>query len=227
MANFREFDILNALQTARKERNDLILWSCGYEKGTRILARVLGFSGDNVKLVIKGESNKSTLKKLLSSEKLGVYSQGSNFKFETRGISFYKNRLTIEFPKSINFLYQRRHDRYEVTKRRMVECTNLKTDQSKLNLPVYDISKGGISLLLDPVELRQLQDFDKDLKLTLDLAKAGEKLRARIVSIRKFESKAKLKTHRVSLAFEEIDELNNEVMGQFVNHFDNEAHGLT
>ena len=113
MTSFRDYDIENALKIARYQRNDIILCCSNYQKGSRILARVIGFKNGNVKLIVKEQSSVKALEKLFVNTKVIGYSQESNFKFKTEVKEFYKNRLTIEMPKVVEFLHKRKHNRIE------------------------------------------------------------------------------------------------------------------
>lgn len=218
MANFREFDIRNALKKVRNERNDIVLWSNGYQKGTRVLARIIGFTDGFVKLLVKSQSSEVSLERMFINSGVSGYSQESNFKFKSKVEDFYKNRLTIRLPHEVEFLHSRRYDRIEAPLGYQVRCGD-----ERIELPVYDISQGGISLLLNHSELGHFSGNDEAFQLDLFEEKFQELLKARLVSVRTLQGDNQGKTHRASFEFNDLTSEGETIVSQLVSRFDNEV----
>lgn len=216
MANFREYDIRNALKIARAQRNDIVLCCSSYQKGARVLARVIGFTEGNVKLIVKSQSSETALERMFINSMVLGYSQESNFKFKTKVEDFYKNRLTIRMPQEVEFLYKRKHDRIEAPQGYQVRCGN-----DRVELPVHDISNGGISLLLDHSELVHLSGNDDSFNLDMFEEKFQELLHARLVSVRSLSESQQGKSHRASFEFNDLTAEGHEMVSKLVRRFDN------
>lgn len=218
MANFREYDIRNALRIARQQRNDIVLCCSNYSKGARVLARVIGFRDGFVKLIVNGQSSEVALERMFINSNVKGYSQESNFKFQSKVEDFYKNRLTIKVPHNVEFFYKRRHDRIEAPNGYQVRFG---TDQ--IQLPVYDISHGGISLLLDHAQLGHFSGNDEAFHLELFEERFQELLQARLVNLRGLTEQKQGKSHRVSFEFGDLSKDGHEMVTQLVSRFDNEV----
>jgi hypothetical protein len=218
MANFREYDIRNALKIARTQRNDIVLCCSSYQPGARVLARVIGFTNGNVKLIVKSEASEFALERMFINSKVVGYSQESNFKFKTKVEDFYKNRLTIQLPHEVEFFYKRAHDRIEAPQGYQVRCG---TD--RVELPVHDISNGGISLLLNHTELGHFSGDDESFHLDMFEEKFQELLQARLVNVRSLTEERQGKSHRASFEFNDLTAQGHEMVTKLVSRFDNEV----
>lgn len=218
MANFREYDIRNALKITRTQRNDIVLWSSSYQKGARVLARIIGFTNGRVKLLVKEQSSEFSLERMFINSNICGYSQESNFKFKSKVEDFYKDRLTIKLPHEVEFLYKRRYDRIEAPQGYQVRC-----GQERVELPVYDISQGGISLLLNHSELGHFSGDDESFQLDLHEERFQELLKARLVNVRNLTEEKQGKTHRASFEFNDLSNDGHELVTQLVSRFDNEV----